>query len=363
MSLLKKLTIVIPTYNRPDFIKRSINYWKATDVNILIIDGSQINLFKNELVQIENNIKYIYSPTSLANRLGIAISTVDTEFVTLLGDDEYFIPKSLEKSIEFLFTNLDYVACGGQAVSFIYQRESHNVMFNPSYKKFYSFDSLINDSSLRVIGNFTDYECYNIYSVMRTKEWICAMHVMASSDFTAYANGEYAFEFVASYLGKSKMLPVLNWFRSSENGSNLTSETATNPKNYFPVWWKSWRFRKERSRFKQCIYSSLSNHHEISSKVFENTYRAAFNELYKSFGYTLKLKIRHNLANIKLVYLIYNRINLIFFGHAGSINVRTVKGHFYDSSQISEYYTSAGVNIESESFYLIHQSILSIYNK
>ena len=249
MSLLKNLTIVIPTYNRPNFLKRSVDYWKATDANILIIDGSQINLFKNELVQIENNIKYIYSPTSLANRLGIAISSVDTEFIALLGDDEYFIPQSIEKSIEFLSTNLDYVACGGQAVHFTYQRESHSVLFKPAYEEFHSFDLSINDSNLRVIEHFKNYTSSYSYSVMRAKEWKCAMHVFANSDFTAYANGEYAFEFVASYLGKSKMLPNLNWFRSLENSRNVTSENGTNPKNSFWVWWKSWKFRKERIQF------------------------------------------------------------------------------------------------------------------
>jgi glycosyltransferase domain-containing protein len=363
MSLLNKLTIVIPTYNRPEFLKRSINYWKDTEANILIIDGSEVNPFKNELVYLDNNIKYIYTPTPLANRLRIAISTVETEFVTLLGDDEYFIPQSLEKSIEFLETNFDYVACGGQAVHFTYQEESHSVMFKPAYQEFYSFDLSIADPNLRVIEHFKNYTCSYIYSVMRAKEWKSAMYVPANSDFTAYGNGEYAFEFVACYLGKSKMLPNLSWFRSLENGRNITNEKGTNPKNSFSVWWKSWKYRKERGKFKQYIYASLPIPLEISSKVFENTYYTSFNIFYSNFGYTLKKKIRHNLARIKLIKFIYDHIMLSFFSPPNDINVKSNISDFYDSIKILNDFTSRGVNVQSEDFYIVHESILSIYNK
>ena len=38
--MLEKLTVIIPTYNRINFIKRSHSYWKKTQVNFLICDSS-----------------------------------------------------------------------------------------------------------------------------------------------------------------------------------------------------------------------------------------------------------------------------------------------------------------------------------
>ena len=363
MSLLEKLTIVIPSYNRPEFLKRSINFWDKTDVNVVIIDGSETGLCENFLFTTSSNIKYIHSFTSFANRLKIAISNVNTEFVALLGDDEYFVFESLEHSIEFLIKNIDYVSCGGQSLHFRYNYEKDEVIFKPAYKEFYFFDLSINDSNLRVIEHFQNYTCAYIYSVMRTNEWKCAMRVPSQSDFTAYGNGEYAFEFIASYLGKSKMLPELNWFRSLENDRNVTSEKATNPKNSFSVWWTSWRFKEERSHFKQLIYSSLPSSSQINIKTFERTYQAAFDEFYKKFGYTLKRKVRHNLAKIRIFRSINYGIKSIFSASSDKVKVQSIDDDLYDSNQILDYFKAVGISADIKSFHLVHKSILSTYKQ
>ena len=40
IELLGQLTIVIPTYNRPLELERSIEYWRDTPVTVHILDGS-----------------------------------------------------------------------------------------------------------------------------------------------------------------------------------------------------------------------------------------------------------------------------------------------------------------------------------
>ena len=40
IELLSELTIVIPTYNRPLELERSIEYWRDTPVTVHILDGS-----------------------------------------------------------------------------------------------------------------------------------------------------------------------------------------------------------------------------------------------------------------------------------------------------------------------------------
>jgi hypothetical protein len=41
IELLSELTIVIPTYNRPLELERSIEYWRDTPVTVHILDGSE----------------------------------------------------------------------------------------------------------------------------------------------------------------------------------------------------------------------------------------------------------------------------------------------------------------------------------
>ena len=43
-SNLQKLTIVILTYNRPKYLKRTIKYWLNYNIKLLIIDGSDFKL-------------------------------------------------------------------------------------------------------------------------------------------------------------------------------------------------------------------------------------------------------------------------------------------------------------------------------
>lgn len=40
MELLKELTIIIPTYNRPLELEKSIEFWSDSPVSVFIIDGS-----------------------------------------------------------------------------------------------------------------------------------------------------------------------------------------------------------------------------------------------------------------------------------------------------------------------------------
>ena len=55
--LLKKLTIVIFTYNRHKYLKTIIKYWSSYDVKLLILDGSDVKF--EDLCLNTKNIKYI----------------------------------------------------------------------------------------------------------------------------------------------------------------------------------------------------------------------------------------------------------------------------------------------------------------
>ena len=56
---LEKLTIVIFSYNRHEYLKRTINYWSNYNVKLVILDGSNKEL-EEDCVKAKN-IKYIYN--------------------------------------------------------------------------------------------------------------------------------------------------------------------------------------------------------------------------------------------------------------------------------------------------------------
>ena len=85
--LLKKLTLVIITYNRHKYLKRALKYWSKYNIKLLILDGSDIE-FRDSCLESEN-IKYIYGPKDLYHRLLSSVNYIETEFTIFV----MFIPK------------------------------------------------------------------------------------------------------------------------------------------------------------------------------------------------------------------------------------------------------------------------------
>ena len=59
------IEILIFTYNRPKYLKRSIEYWSSCNYKVIIADGSK-NVYQGNL---PNNFEYFHLPgTSLLER-------------------------------------------------------------------------------------------------------------------------------------------------------------------------------------------------------------------------------------------------------------------------------------------------------
>ena len=80
-SILKKMTIVMPTYERLEFAIRNMNYWSGKQVQLLVLDGSKQKISDKELEKFSDNIKYYHLPISMAERLKFAKNLIFTEYV------------------------------------------------------------------------------------------------------------------------------------------------------------------------------------------------------------------------------------------------------------------------------------------
>mgnify|MGYP001225166320 FL=1 len=114
---MKKVSVIIPTYKRHQFIDRVINsVLNQTYKNLEIIvvddngDGTKsreemINIMKK--YETDNRIKYIKSPINqggaLARNLGIEISSGD--FITFLDDDDEYLPTKIEVQYNEMIKN------------------------------------------------------------------------------------------------------------------------------------------------------------------------------------------------------------------------------------------------------------------
>ena len=104
------VTVIIPTFNRANYIRRSINSVKnQTYKNIELIvvdDGSTDNTL--EIVNEFKDIIYIYKPNGRqASARNLGLNSANGDYVATLDSDDYWYPNFIEESIA-QFTNFDF---------------------------------------------------------------------------------------------------------------------------------------------------------------------------------------------------------------------------------------------------------------
>ena len=132
IELLSQLTVVIPTYNRPLELERSIEYWRDTPVTVHILDGSDKPWFPVGVLPGASNITYHNVPPRLdelwrdnyVRRLEFGVTLADTSYSALCGDDDSFSVAGLLVLLKFLEKNLEIDAVVGRTLGFYPHKSS-----------------------------------------------------------------------------------------------------------------------------------------------------------------------------------------------------------------------------------------------
>ena len=116
---LKKIMIIIPTYNRYPYLLRLLKFYNLynTQIKIMILDSSRDELHDKELKSIINQDNIVWvrydDEMFIVDKIVDGIRRVETEYAVLCADDDFIIPSSIASSIEFLDNNPDYSSAHG----------------------------------------------------------------------------------------------------------------------------------------------------------------------------------------------------------------------------------------------------------
>lgn len=99
------VTVVVPTYNRPDLLKKavlSVVQQTYDNLEIIIVDNGILPEEKySEVLQLGNNIKYVKIPEHGANYArNRGIIEANGEYVAFLDDDDEWMPTKVEESMK-----------------------------------------------------------------------------------------------------------------------------------------------------------------------------------------------------------------------------------------------------------------------
>ncbi len=112
-----KVSIIIPTYKRSDFLTRAINSVLSqthNNIEVVIVDdnnpGSEYAIrTKRVLKNYDNDKRVIYHKNqknlgcALARNEGIKLST--GKYITFLDDDDIYLPEKVEKQLSYMIRN------------------------------------------------------------------------------------------------------------------------------------------------------------------------------------------------------------------------------------------------------------------
>lgn len=145
--MLSDLTIIIPTYKRTQYLYRILSYYssfKKFDFTILVLDSSPKNFHKDASFDKFYNKKIIFynfdPKITFWSKISKSAKFIKTKYCVLIPDDDFLIPKSLNKCVDFLEKNKDYVSAHGYYYN-------HTLIKTNNKKKFKLFEIYKNNGS------------------------------------------------------------------------------------------------------------------------------------------------------------------------------------------------------------------------
>lgn len=108
---MKEVSVIIPTYNRANFLKEAIDSVLSQTFNnfeLIVVDDGSTDNTRDIIAKYSPKIKYIYQPNagvSAARNRGI--SATKCRYISFLDSDDLWKPSKLECQVDFMENNAD----------------------------------------------------------------------------------------------------------------------------------------------------------------------------------------------------------------------------------------------------------------
>ena len=261
VELLSELTIVIPTYNRPLELERSIEYWRDTPVTVHILDGSDKPWFPVGVLPGAPKIMYHHIPSmfnenameNYTRRMQFAPGLPTTKFSALCADEDFFSLSGLAIFCRRLSDGNLIEAVVGCALQYS-KDASSKIVWNLRYSWKQGVKSQSNNIVDRVLdrsGNF-----YSYYAVTRTNSW---KKVFSQSSEIKYSHIYFHEHLVNIFMSAHCRIFVerhICWIREVQQ---KTSEMYSGPRTRNADWFRDRTNRSEIKTFENQLKKGISS--------------------------------------------------------------------------------------------------------
>ena len=176
IELLSKLTVVIPTCEKPENLERAIEYWRDTPITVHIVDGSEKPWFEiGSLLNIPT-FTYHHLPAkpgegfldNYARRLRFATSLPVTKYSALCADDDAFTISGLVGILKVFECKPDIDGMVGRAAQ--YSKAEIKPIWQLRYGDLRNSSDYLSESVATRLLN-RDRAPWLYYGIVRTPLW------------------------------------------------------------------------------------------------------------------------------------------------------------------------------------------------
>ena len=157
MKLHQDCSILVLSHERHDLLINNINYYQKFTNNIIVLDSSK------KKIDVSKKVRYFHLPdTSIFKKIIYGLRCCKSNYVIISPDDDFFLTRSLNKGINFLKKNNDYISVGGLFFSF--ETFKKKIFFKKLYNNSYqSFDQKTVSERLKAIINIHPQLFYSLF--------------------------------------------------------------------------------------------------------------------------------------------------------------------------------------------------------
>jgi len=335
-------TIIIPTYNRPDYLRRTISYYNEHEGyrNVIVADSSSTDNKETNKKFISSisssNIFYVSYPQEINpfHKFADALKYVNVRYCVICADDDFITPNGINQSVDFLESNPDFAIAHGRYISFWLEGRKNGQYFcwQPTYSPLsITFDH----PEQRLAYHLSNYYTPTFYAVHRTALLRLILEETLKAKLDTLWFSELLVSMLAVLYSKTKHLDVLYAGRDADSIRSVHWPTLADLI-------RAGTYDIDYGRFRDCLAIHLSNNSQLDVLSSEKVVDEAMSAYTKKYYYPSKSKIRYISSRMGRILDYLNLPDWLDRGIRRSYSrlagSRYAEKDFIDMSPSSKYY-------------------------
>ena len=280
--------IIIPTFNRPVYLKRILSYYSDSETayNIIVADSSSDEnkeLNKKTVSSVSNlDVKYLDNYSTEINahhKMADAVNYAEGKYCLFCADDDFVTTNGINQSVDCLEQNPDFTIAHGSYISFhLKTDDGEKQQF--CWKPVDSGEEItFPEAKNRLIFQFSNYNP-TIFAVHRTELLKMVYKETLKSKVNPLFFGELLPSMLTLIYGKMKRLDVL--YAARDDDSVRAGGRWPSLKDAI----KAGIYNEEYAKFRGCLAMHLSQQSQLdieeSKQVIDDAMSAYMKKCYPS---------------------------------------------------------------------------------